>query len=417
MPTESPAIDPSVTQAAPSVALTPNVSTPTHAKTDVKPAENDKVGKSNIEAFSIGKVLGLTKPENEIKKLQKMTRDQANVAKTPFDKPDEDTADSKPSVAPKEVRNPSVNEAVPVEINNEAIVPKDDEKPEEVAPATEAPKAEETPAKVKVGGKEYTPEELEELVSRANKPKEEEANPQPKAPEAPKAKTQEELQAEAKYQRQVEENFIQQHVNAVDLSRTGLQLSEKEMDIINDGGAPAVALLNDLRKRDTLHAVLIARKSMANDINPIIEDFRNTMAPIVQQQREIAAYENEQKFYESNPDLKAHAKIVRTVAQGIGEKYPDWARQASQEDYHKAVADQARYVMREFGINAAPAANPEPVAPPHQPAQALPPAVVPKVVAKTPTVRPPAANAPGGTNGSTANSSNMSDFAKHVMGI
>lgn len=469
---DTPAIDPNVA-AATGVQISPASNAPsTPNTTDLKPSTSGhEGGKSNLERFSASQALGLSKkPSEHLKDMRKELDSRTSGSDNPFRKEEDKEADSTSSTASREVLPASKASSATGDIpqrksehdvngkplpgrkprtkNPDGTFAKEEKTDDPGAVAPNEPVDSSAPAssapveKIKLAGKEYTPSELEAHL----KALEEKANPQAVKPKddlppleeketTEQPETPEQREAKAKQFRALEEKFISDHANSVDLGKTGVPLSTEDWDTILEGGEKAVEKFNDIRRRDQIHAVLMARKTVAQDINPLIESVRSQfaeMAPLMEQHRMIQAYESESRLFTAAPDLKPHVKIVRTVAQALQSTYPQWVAKLTPEQWQQAVSDQARNVIKEFNLQApqteqqaqaqsdAVSETINPGAAP-QAQSTLPPAVTSNPPAQTPAkvalpvVKPPGANAPGvaGPSGAPKGKS----YASTVLGL
>lgn len=274
----------------------------------------------------------------------------------------------KPEPKPKKAAKPAVSvpaaEATPAEPT-----------PAPAAPPVAAPAA--TPAKVTVGGQEYTLEEVQAKLAEIEKTQRQKpAAPAPPAPPPPTA----EEQAAA------EQKWISELANTVEIPMT-----EEEIDTLLTGGEDAVALMQNMRKRDTAYAAVLAQKKMAEGINPVLQQLFSAMKPLVQHYESLQRYSVTQQFVGRHPDLKSHIDLATQVAETLMEKYPDQFNQLSDEAKMDEVARQTEHLLdmqwRQFSPtgswrDAAKLTTPLPA-----PAAPPPPPAAPK---------PLAANTPGG---------------------
>lgn len=329
------------------------------------------------------KALGMDESVNkavgrEIKKLKAAYRQESPVT----DKLVEPAP--KPAAAPKPPEAPAPPVAAP-------------EPPAGAAPAP-------APApKIKIGDKEYTPEELqakfaESEAARAPAPA---PAPEPEAPQGPAPLTAEEVAAR-------ENNFIETTAAGLDVP-----FSEEQMDTILAGGKPAVELMTGLRKQDMARAILLARKGVAQSLDPIMQQIFASMRPLVENHQMITRYSVEQQFLAKHKDFVPHIATARQVAEELLKRYPQQVERMSHEQFIDEVARQTDGLLtseykRWFpasagtwrnGGNIVPAVPVAPVAasvpgPAPSTGTAPPPPPVPHVA-----TRPPVPNAPVGNTG------------------
>jgi hypothetical protein len=245
--------------------------------------------------------------------------------------------------------------------------------------ATPAAPAQPTPAqppvnapgqvqKYKVGDKEYTPEQMaaylegQQLAMRHQ--------PAPQAPAAPIQPTQQMTPQQQKdYIRQREAGFVAETAPHIDLSLAGTQITPEQADILAAGGPEAVKLHNEIQQRNISYATLLARKTIASEINPILQKAEQiiqqqnaTIAPILERERSVAAWETEQEFSKSYPDLAPHIDTARIVGHELVRQFPDWARTVSRQEFIKVVAEQTPAVLQRFGVTVKPVGQAAPAA-------------------------------------------------------
>lgn len=283
------------------------------------------------------------------------------------------------------------------------------------------------PAKIKIGEKEYTEEELKAELAKSQQP----AQVAPaKAPEAAKPPTPEELAAQEKETKAREQKWTAEFAQnvAADLQ----PMTAQEWDAVLGGGEEAVKALHAVRARDVASAVLQARKSLAPDINKRFEAVLKQMQPLIEQQQQLEVYTTEQAFSAKHLDFKPGWALekARAVANAFVAQHPQWVESVTREQFIDAVAQRTDEILkREWksihgnedwraGLKAIAASQQAPATVPQQPpitqaanapvGSTVTPAV-PATVPAAPRVKPPAANTPAG--GSAASGK---DFHKSV---
>lgn len=173
--------------------------------------------------------------------------------------------------------------------------------PKPVAPAPVVPPIAPV-AKVKIGDKEMTPEEVAKYVADLEakaKP------PEPAKPDVPATPTDDDRKKQ-------EEAFYE-------TASTAYTPTPDEFDSILAGGPEAVKSFGRaLSKVD-----LSARKWMESQLNPILDSIDKRMQPLLAQQNQIQQYTRENNFLAANPDIKAHAQGLeesRKVEAALQEK-------------------------------------------------------------------------------------------------
>ena len=261
------------------------------------------------------------------------------------------------------------------------------------APA--APPTPPAPAKLKVGAKEYSAEELEALIAKANQP----APAPPQAPlqpppPAPKPPTAEEIAA-------AETKYLADLNKAVGVP----EISEQLMDTIFTGGKEGAAALSAVVRDAAARAILETRKSIYKELDPILTAHQAALRPLVDQSQQLDRITIEQEFVHSHPEFTGESlNLARQVAETLATQYPDQVNAMSRQQFVTEVArqtdrllnGQARQLVPGFtgtwkdlakfqAATAVPTAPTAPVAP-----------VVP-----VPKVKPPAGNSPGSVTGMT----------------
>lgn len=269
--------------------------------------------------------------------------------------------------------------------------------PAPVTPPEPAPAA---PAKIKLLDKEYSPEELEaelkalreKVAAPAPAPLAPETQPEPAA-QAAKPPTPEEIA-------QRENDWI-----ANTAPTLAAAVTEEQLDTLLQGGPEAVKLFTQLRQTDMARAILLARKTIADGINPVFEQLFGAVAPLAQQQQQLQRETVERTFLAEHQDFVPHVGMCREIAEQLVSLYPQQVGKMSVKQFNAEVARQADVILtnqyRMFNPSAAswreagkaPAAAPLSSAPAqtpaaHVPEQAPAPARVP--------VRPPSSTPPLG---------------------
>lgn len=207
--------------------------------------------------------------------------------------------------------------------------------PKPDAPA--APAASATPAKVKVGGKEYTVEELEKLLAKQDSPA---ASPAPAAaptPAQPSGPTPEQI-------KEAESKFINDLVPKIDV-----ELSDKDLETVLVGGAEGAAVLTNALKRAAARAVVEARRSLADDFNPHLQEIYSRLAPIVSEAEALQRITVEQAFLQTYPEYSEYIADAREVAEALLKAYPEQVRGMTREQFLTIVEQQTdRLKQAEF---------------------------------------------------------------------
>jgi hypothetical protein len=250
---------------------------------------------------------------------------------------------------------------------------------------------------VKVGGKEYTQEELEKLLAeRAAQPAPAvvptpapaAAAPAPAAP-TPEQVAKAESEWAAKFSEEEKLNF---------------GLSTEEVETLLSGGEDAAKLFGQKITDACAKAVMLARKSIYADLNPTLERIQRDMTPLLTNNTQVEQVAAEHQFVAAYPDFKGHIDTARQVGEALLTRYPEQCAAMTREQLLAEVAAQTDRILqtefkrwnpsatgtwREAG-KTAPAAPTPALAAPAAPVQ---PAAAPAAPAVAP-VRAPASNSP-----------------------
>lgn len=237
------------------------------------------------------------------------------------------------------------------------------------------------PVKIKLGGKEMTPEEAEkyiaELEAKANTPAAPVA-PAKTDPEAPKLTPEQQKAEEAR-------------LDAEETTRIASELAQDEKLFEKLGFTPEEAkFFTQVRARDSLNH----RKWAETALNPILADFAaklESLDPVLKMHTQISQYQAEAEFF-AKPDfsdLKPFQATVRNFDSAMRTKYPKEVAAMKPEEYQAELAKNVRHFLKENNIQA-PAASASPAASPN--------AATPTVAtpAPTPTPKPPQPKPPTG---------------------
>lgn len=213
--------------------------------------------------------------------------------------------------------------------------PKTTEKPAEEKPAA--------PAKIKVGGKEYTQEELEQKFAAADKPV-----VKPVVTDTPKEPTAEEKEAKVKETKAKDEEWIAGAAKAIDAT-----LDETTLDTILAGGPDAVKKMQELRQTDMARSILAARKSMYADLQPLLDDIRTRQAPLVDQQMKDADEKEWNTFSTDNPELTRYRKAVEAIGHAMVEREGSRVKTLTMDQFRAEVATRTKQMLLDdLGIDA-----------------------------------------------------------------
>jgi hypothetical protein len=192
---------------------------------------------------------------------------------------------------------------------------------------------------VKVGGKEYTQAELEKLLSDRAARSVAPAPTQPASAQAFVPPSPEEIAKK-------ETEWCANYAKAEKIS---FPLSKDEMETVLSGGDEAVALLGTKLTEVCSKAVLLARKSIYDDMNPTLARIESNLHPLVNNNVQIEAVAAEQQFMGLYPDLKGHLDTVRQVGDALLKQYPNECAAMTREALLAEVASQTdRILQTEF---------------------------------------------------------------------
>lgn len=291
---------------------------------DAKPER----GKGVID---IKKALGLDEsPAESLNKLAEKAREHAGQSK------------QTPSRVKKEEKKPDAKPSAPVVKEPAKPAAATPEAPK--APAKAPKPAPTAPAKIKLGEKEYTPDELAAHV----KALEEKANPTaPAVPDPTKpAPTAEEL---AKQERDADLAYISEVATKFKPEDYGIDISEKLYDDIltggKDGHAKFIALLGQVKAI----AQFDAQTNLAQKLNPIFDRYEQQLAPISEAQRQVQQYQAEAAFATKFPDLADKKDLVRNMAAALIKNYPAEVARMTPDQFNDEIAINCREAYKVLG--------------------------------------------------------------------
>jgi hypothetical protein len=306
--------------------------------------------------------------------------DKTNLEITPPGKPTETPAPKPASpLTEKPAETPAPAAAVPAEKPAETPIP--------AAPAKPADE------KVKIGDKEYTKAELEQALAARTAPAP--AAAPVAAPEPVKALTPEEIATnEAKWQT----SFIEQE-------KLTAPITDKEMETILSGDKDGVVLLSSKLNSVVAKAVMLARKSVYAELNPILGQLQANLQPVFQNTAQVEQAAAEHQFFTAYPDFAKHADTVRKVGEALFTRFPKEVAAMTREQIMAEVAAQSDRIIQDECSRFAPGKNWRDLVKPAAPAPvAAAPVPAPAPVAAAPVPAPapakiqaPGSNSPAGT--------------------
>lgn len=272
-------------------------------------------------------------------------------------------------------------------------------------PAT--PTAPTPPAKIKIGDKEYTQEELAALLKKAEQPEPsaKPVEPQPAQPTAPQqpqtpAPTPEQI---AKAEEEFTAQLVEKHAANIGVDAVSLEQ-------ILMGGEEGAAALTKLLQNVVARTILETRKNVYPELRERFEEVVQAITPLQQNYEMLERHATEQAFLSQYPEYADDLDTPRQVAEALLQRYPNEVRQMTREQFITEVERQTNlikersfkqwnpqfqgtwkdYVKAQKAQKAAPETTAPPAAPTPSPAPTPPPPA-------KPTVKPPGANSPGGS--------------------
>lgn len=253
--------------------------------------------------------------------------DQTDPSAAPEPKPTEgdDPEDQTDPPAAPEPEGPKPSEDPPE--------PKDPEKKDD-------PPATPDPTKVKVGDREYTQEELQELVNKANQSQLPTKDPdKPEDPPKPKELTPEEVA-------QREQAFIAEQAAKLDFKDV---VKDDDIEALLVGGEKAVDTLSKVMKETTARAILEARRSIFAEVGPYLQNLESQVRPVIEQTQQLDTYTTTQLFEHRHPEFKEAGQmdLVRSMGEEIAMRYPEQVRKMTREQFVDEVARQVDPVVQQ----------------------------------------------------------------------
>lgn len=205
------------------------------------------------------------------------------------------------------------------------------------APAKPAAEKPTTPEKIKIGDKEYTLKELEAAVAKPTAPA---TIPKPApaaAPAKPAAPTPEQIAAQKAETAKAEQTWVD---NFVQKEAINFPMTEDEMETLLSGGKTAVELFGTKLAQVAARSALLARKSMYEDLDPMIANLNQVLTPLLTNHQDVARIAAETQFTAAYPEFKPHMEMVREFANGLQAQFPQQVAAMTQEQFAQEVAAQ-----------------------------------------------------------------------------
>jgi len=253
------------------------------------------------------------------------------------DAPASPAAGEEPAAAPAEGAKPEPAAAAPAK-GAKPVVP--------AKPTAAAPAKVEIPAvapKIKVGDKEYTQEELAEALKKSAAPAAA-AEPVKSVAEEPKAKTADEVAAERAEIRKNDSAWIAKLAPELPVP----EVTEAQLDTMLNGGKEGVATFKALLQQAQATAILMSRKSMYAELQPVLDDFRGQLTPIVQSQAEAANEREWQNYITAYPEHKDDKDLVNNATLALVQNQADRMRTLSMKEFQAEVHNQVEIFKNRF---------------------------------------------------------------------
>jgi hypothetical protein len=200
--------------------------------------------------------------------------------------------------------------------------------------------------KIKIGNKEYTETEIQllqqnnELLQRAlAAPKSAEA-PTPTPEPVQRAFTPEQQAERVQQLRAQEAEWVNNNMKHIELD----PVSEDMLENILNGGPDALTAFQELRQRDAARAVLIARKSIYEEMGPVLDRIEASQQPLHQYHQQVQEQHAARMFSEAYPDLNEyHMPLVTQVAQRLISQYPEEVSKLTLPEFIDELARQTEH--------------------------------------------------------------------------
>lgn len=299
---------------------------------------------------------------------------------------DDELPEEKTEPEPKAEEKPAGKEGDKPEGGKTEGQPTPKKKDEPEKKSEEKPEAEPAaaPAKIKIGGKEYTEDELKNLLE---KPEPKPAAPAKAEPEKKELTPEEQVKQQAEVKKK-DDDWVAGLAPHIDIS-----VDEPTLEKILTGGPEAVKAFQAVLQSATARAILVTRKSMYAELEPRFSRLSDQQAPLLTAHEQAENERAWQEFQKEYDDLKEDRDLVEQAANVLATKDADRVSGLSEKEFYAECAQQVRTFKSRF-VKAAPAA----AAPAEKPEGGKPAegAAAPAAKAK---VKPPAGNLPAASGG------------------
>src|SRR5208282_2762879 len=117
------------------------------------------------------------------------------------------------------------------------------------------------------------------------------------------------------------------------------------MESILAGDKDGIALLSGKLNSVVAKAVMLARKSVYAELNPILGQLQANLQPVFQNTQQIETAAAEHTFFTAYPDFKTHADTVRKVGEALFAKFPKEVAAMTREQIMQEVAAQSDRII------------------------------------------------------------------------
>ena len=189
------------------------------------------------------------------------------------------------------------------------------------------------PTRIKVGGKEYSEQELQKLIEKGAQPSQP-APQQPPQPATPPRAPEEDSRKTA----QEEQTFIQEHS-----ARFQPPLSEAEFETMLVGGKEGFAAFQKLIQTLGARSMLESRRTIYDDLTPVLAQIHETVQPLIQQHQLLEEHTTRALFTSRHPDFAPDVQQAESLARAYTAKYPNEVASMGREkfvDFIASVLDQ-----------------------------------------------------------------------------
>lgn len=196
--------------------------------------------------------------------------------------------------------------------------------------------------KIKLGDKEYTQKELEDLIAKGKTPAVAET-PGDK-PAEKKVPTAEEVAAQQLEIKKNDSDWIAANARSVGVP----EISEADLDEIMAGGKKGIEKLTTLLRVTGTNAVLAARKSLFAEIGPIFDELKSRQEPLLEAHMRAEDEREWTSFAGRYEDLANDRQLVENASSVIIEKEGAKLKGLTMEQFQDRVATEVRTFKKNF---------------------------------------------------------------------